>query len=116
MKPILIVIISLMWFLGQVNDQFSKREGGGICRLSAEDQQEMMTNKLDIKSLRPGPSADPNDPNAANSDETKVSEYTLPGLLLLKEGSKVNSIPEWEICLSNAPSRSYFGAKLASFY
>lgn len=55
-----------------------------------------MLKELGIDSLRPGPSGNPNDPNAANSDESKVSEYKLPELLVFKDGRKVNSVSEWE--------------------
>lgn len=55
-----------------------------------------MLKGLGIESLRPGPSGNPDDPNAANSDESKVSAYNLPNLLISKDGSKVNSVSEWE--------------------
>ena len=51
---------------------------------------------LKIESLRPGPSGDPKNPNAANSDEAKVIPYTLPDALTLKNGKKVTSKKQWE--------------------
>ena len=51
---------------------------------------------LKIEKLRPGPSGDPKNPNAANSDEAKVTPYTLPDALTLKSGKKVSSKRDWE--------------------
>ena len=51
---------------------------------------------LKIESLRPGPSGTPTAPNAANSDEAKVTPYTLPDALTLKNGKKVVSKRDWE--------------------
>src|SRR5699024_3023351 len=34
--------------------------------------------------------------NAANADESKVSAYKLTELLVFKNGSKVNSVSDWE--------------------
>jgi len=95
MKQILIIIIIFFGFVDQSVAQFSQQERDSIYRLSAEDHQLMM-KKLGIESLRPGPSGNPNDPNAANSDESKTTDYVLPDLLVLKNGSKVNSVSEWE--------------------
>ena len=55
-----------------------------------------MLRELLIESLRHGPSGNPNDPNAANSDESKVVDYSLPELLVFKDGSKVTSVSEWK--------------------
>jgi hypothetical protein len=52
--------------------------------------------KLKITSLRPGPSGNPNAPNAANSDESKVGTYTLPDALVFKDGKKVMNARDWE--------------------
>ena len=95
MKRILIITILFFACLTQSFAQFSQEERDSIYRLSAEDHQ-LMLKKLGIDSLRHGPSGNPQDPNAANSDESKVSEYKLPELLVLKNGSKVSSGQEWE--------------------
>jgi hypothetical protein len=51
---------------------------------------------LQITSLRPGPSGNPNAPNAANSDECKANPYPeLPGPLKLNEGRKVTTANMW---------------------
>ena len=50
---------------------------------------------LKISSLRPGANGNPNAPDAANSDESKVGSYTLPDPLVFKDGKKVTSAAEW---------------------
>ncbi|MEI6950740.1 hypothetical protein V9K67_26395 [Paraflavisolibacter sp. H34] len=66
-----------------------------IRRLSEQDHQRMMAT-LGITGLRPGPSGNPQAPNAANADEAKASPYsTLPDPLLLKNGKKVTSPKTW---------------------
>ncbi len=56
-----------------------------------------MMKELGIKELRPGPSGDPNAPNAANSDESKASPYTsLPDPLIFNNGTKVTTPAQWE--------------------
>ena len=45
---------------------------------------------------RPGPSGNPNDPNAANFDENQVGAYTLPSLLTTQSGKTINSVADWE--------------------
>jgi hypothetical protein len=44
---------------------------------------------------RPGPSGNPNDPNAANRLEEKVNTYSLPDPLMLKNGKKINDAKTW---------------------
>lgn len=95
MKRILYFIILFFAVLTQSFAQFTQEERDSIYRLSAEDHQ-LVLKELGIESLRHGPSGNPQDANAANSDESKVSEYTLPELLVFKDGSKVTSVSEWE--------------------
>ncbi|PRX46835.1 glucuronyl esterase domain-containing protein [Salegentibacter salegens] len=91
----LFVIIVFFSCVNQSMAQFSQQERDSIYRLSAQDHQ-LMLKELGIESLRPGPSGNPNDPNAANSDESKVVDYSLPELLVFKDGSTVTSVSEWE--------------------
>lgn len=52
--------------------------------------------QLHISSTRPGPSGNPQSPNAANSDESKASTYTtLPDPLVLNNGKKVADAKTW---------------------
>ena len=49
-----------------------------------------MLTQLHIDSLRPGPSGNPKAPNAANTDESKATQYTsLPDPLIFNSGEKV---------------------------
>jgi hypothetical protein len=61
---------------------------------TAADHRQMM-ELLKISSIRPGPSGNPQAPNAANSDESRVPAYTLPDPLLLKSGARVTSARQW---------------------
>lgn len=66
--------------------QWSKAERDSLHKLSRQDHQLMM-KKLGITELRPGPSGDPNAPNAANDDESKAKTYdSLPDPLTFNDG------------------------------
>lgn len=55
-----------------------------------------MLAALKIEKTRPGPSGNPQAPNAANIDESKATTYTqLPDPLRLNNGNKVNSPKTW---------------------
>lgn len=63
--------------------------------LTQQDYQHML-QQLKISATRPGPSGNPNAPNAANTDEAKASPYTgLPDPLKLKNGKKVTDAITW---------------------
>lgn len=56
-----------------------------------------MMKLLGIASKRPGPSGDPNAPNAANTDESHAKQYdTLPNPLVFNDGSYVKTTQDWE--------------------
>jgi hypothetical protein len=74
--------------------QDSNNARDSINRLTNLDFQEMKS-RLGIGETRQGPSGDPNSPNAANTDESKVKPYTLPDLLLDKSGKTISSPDEW---------------------
>src|SRR5687768_10482946 len=66
-----------------------------IRKLTEQDHKQMLS-LLGITSLRPGPSGNPQAPDAANTDEAKASPYTtLPDPLVLKNGQKVTSAKTW---------------------
>ncbi|MDO1446542.1 acetylxylan esterase [Rhodocytophaga aerolata] len=76
--------------------QMSQQARDSINRLNNEDHQAMM-KLLNISALRPGPSGNPQAPNAANADESKATTYTsLPDPLVFKDGTKVKSPKAWE--------------------
>jgi hypothetical protein len=71
-----------------------RREQQVIQKVSEADYKTML-QQLHIDSTRRGPSGNPKDANAANSDESKVPPYTLPDPLLLKNGKKVTDAKTW---------------------
>jgi hypothetical protein len=74
--------------------QYSQQARDSINRLSAADHRQMM-DQLDISSLRPGPSGNPQSPDAANTDEAKVLPYFLPDPLVSDDGSRVTDPRQW---------------------
>jgi hypothetical protein len=94
-KPIIFLWMGIL-FVAQVFAQWSQEERERIVRLSQEDHQLMM-KQLGITELRPGPSGNPDAPNAANSDESKATPYTtLPDPLLFNDGTPVETAEQWE--------------------
>ncbi|MBN1766724.1 MAG: hypothetical protein JW860_15825 [Sedimentisphaerales bacterium] len=93
----LFLLFSLSTFFAvQVFAQWSPEERERIGRLSYEDHQLMM-KQLGITELRPGPSGNPQAPNAANTDESKATPYTsLPDPLVFKNGTPVKTADQWE--------------------
>ncbi len=66
-----------------------------IKKLTQLDYQNML-DQLHIDSTRPGPSGDPQAPNAANSDESKAMTYkNLPNPLILNNGDPVTTAKMW---------------------
>jgi len=64
-------------------------------QLATQKDYKTMLLQLHIDSTRPGPSGNPQAPNAANSDEAKVPAYTLPDALTLQNGQKVAGATTW---------------------
>ncbi|HEX8676544.1 MAG TPA: hypothetical protein VF700_04950, partial [Segetibacter sp.] len=65
-------------------------------RKATQVDYQTMLDQLQIGSTRPGPSGNPQAPNAANSNEAKASPYTaLPDPLVSKNGKKVTTAKMW---------------------
>src|SRR5262245_22880723 len=65
-------------------------------QLTTQQDHKLMMEALGIKSLRPGANGmNRNAPNAANYDESKVREFTLPDPLVCRDGTKVTSAEQW---------------------
>ncbi len=63
---------------------------------STQEDHRQMQQQLGITKLRPGPSGDPNNANAANTDESKANPYPqLPELMRLKDGTMVTTPDQW---------------------
>jgi hypothetical protein len=96
MKRILIFLILSITMFPSSNAQFFNMNRDSINQLNRQDHQLMM-QKLGIESLRPGPSGNPEDPNAANSDESKAKTYTsLPDPLVFNDGTPVKTPGQWK--------------------
>jgi len=68
----------------------------GPVHLTAEQDHQRLMDLLLITSLRRGPDGDPNSPNAANYDESKVTPpQNLPDPLKLNDGKPVTSAKMW---------------------
>lgn len=75
--------------------QISQAARDSIARLSSADHSQMKTQLGITAANRPGPSGNPDAPNAANRDESKVRNYTLPDPLVMKNGKKVTTVKDW---------------------
>lgn len=66
-----------------------------LAQLTAADHAQMrMQLELTVPN-RPGPSGNPQAPNAANSDESKVNVYQLPDPLVFNNGKPVKTPKDW---------------------
>ena len=96
MKKLLFPALLLLISCSSSFAQLSQEERDSISRLNTADHRLMM-QKLNISSLRPGPSGNPADPNAANSDESKVVDLSnLPDPLIFQDGRKVTTRAQWQ--------------------
>lgn len=98
MKKILFLsFILMMTTIAYSQFRFTRADSlriDSINKLTQVDYKNMLS-QLGITSTRPGPSGNPQAPNAANSDEAKVPPYTLPDPLTLKNGKKVTDAKTW---------------------
>lgn len=94
MKQLLLAFSTL--FSLSVIAQFSQAARDSINKLTQEDYQQML-DQLIIKrnEMRPGPSGNPADANAANRLEEKINPYQLPDPLILKNGKKITTADDW---------------------
>ena len=101
MKKISVLILLGLSIVLNGRSQFGKLSPAdsvywaNIRRLTQLDYQNML-DQLHIDSTRPGPSGNPQAPNAANSDESKATTYTnLPNPLILNNGQPVTTAKIW---------------------
>ena len=100
MKKLGIVFLVVQLLCLKVQAQFRMSPADSLRRdsINKATQQDYknMLALLNITSTRPGPSGNPQAPNAANIDESKASPYTtLPDPLVLKNGGKVADAKTW---------------------
>ncbi len=95
-KTIPVILGAVLLFSAMLTAQWSQEERERIQKLNEQDHQLMM-RKLGIESLRPGPSGNPEAPDAANSDEAKATPYTsLPDPLIFNDGTPVRTSADWD--------------------
>ena len=88
------MIISFLLLIVQGNAQDFQSVRDSINRLTLADYQHMK-KQLGISDTRPGPSGNPEDHNAANTDESRVNSYDLPDPLTMSDGSIVSNPDDW---------------------
>jgi hypothetical protein len=98
MKKIAVAFLSFAALQSSAQFRFTRADSlrmDSINRVTQQDYKNML-QQLGITATRPGPSGNPQAPNAANSDEAKASPYTtLPDPLTLKNGQKVTNAKTW---------------------
>ncbi len=91
------VLLLLLIGFNRVSAQPSDRVRDSLRDLSRKDHRLMM-DRLGITELRPGPSGNPEAPNAANRDESKASPCTfLPDPLVFDNGGGVKTSQQWQL-------------------
>ena len=93
-KPTIVILLCVL-AASPLFAQFSRQDRDRINKLSNADHKLMM-DKLDISSIRRGPSGNPQAPDAANTDEAKVLPYFLPDPLEFNDGSRVTEPEQWQ--------------------
>ena len=91
----IVIFLVAIFFNTVMPAQTSKEKLDSIRKLSQQDHQ-LMLERLGIEDLRPGPSGNPEDKNAANSDESLVHDFDLPDPLIFDNGDKVINEEDWE--------------------
>ncbi len=94
MKPTIVLLFSFLLAL-PAWAQMLQQQRDSLNKLTQADHQLMM-EMLGIDSLRPGPSGNPQAPNAANSDESKVRYEDVPDPLVFENGKPVKKVKDWE--------------------
>ena len=110
MKTPWVLLIGLLMFC-QVNAQFSQAARDSIQALTQADYK-LMLEQLGIEpsELRRGPSGNPADPNAANTEESRAKTYkSLPDALVLNNGDTVRTASQWE---EGSPQKSDYLCRL----
>ena len=89
----LILIFTLITSV--LSAQFARLNQDSIRQLTQQDYKKML-ELVKITATRPGPSGTPTAPNAANTDESKATQYTtIPDPLILNDGKPVKTAKEW---------------------
>jgi hypothetical protein len=93
-SPFIVILLTVSFGIN-LSGQFSRQSQDSIRQLTQKDYKDMC-DLIGVKETRPGPSGTPTATNAANSDESKATQYkSLPDPLLLNNGKKVKSEKVW---------------------
>ncbi|WP_026950812.1 glucuronyl esterase domain-containing protein [Algoriphagus mannitolivorans] len=95
MKKTFILLVGLFLISVEGHSQLSQAQRDSINQLTQADHRLMM-DRLGLESLRPGPSGNPQAPNAANTDESKVKLVNLPDPLVFEDGAPVKNVEDWK--------------------
>ncbi|GMQ30097.1 acetylxylan esterase [Algoriphagus confluentis] len=95
MKSFLLFLCAWLFLFFDTYPQMTQSQRDSLNRLTQADHRLMM-DRLGIDSLRPGPSGNPQAPNAANADESKVNMVNVPDPLIFENGEKVKNREDWE--------------------
>ena len=98
MKNKYILLLCCLLMVSGVNAQFSQAARDSIQAITRVDYNLMLDRLgIDPSEMRQGPSGNPADPNAANTDESKAKTYDkLPDPLVFNNGDTVRNATEWE--------------------
>ena len=98
MKRFVAALLGLMALKSEAQFRLSRADSlrmDSINKVTYQDYRQML-QQLGITSTRPGPSGNPQAPNAANTNEAKASPYTtLPDPLTTNNGKKVVRAKAW---------------------
>lgn len=89
-----ISLLFLFWTMVS-SAQFSQAERDSINRLNYKHFMHMKEQMGISQKNRPGPSGNPDDPNAANTNEAQVRDYELPDPLISKKGKRITTSEQW---------------------
>ncbi len=92
-KAFLLFALLIIYTFGYA--QLSQAVRDSITRLSRADHAQMKQQLGISVPNRPGPSGNPDAPNAANRNESKVNQYILPAPLVFRNGKPVKTAKEW---------------------
>ena len=95
MKKSILLAFGFLILFQEGFSQLTPNQRDSLNRLSQADHRLMM-DRLGIENLRPGPSGNPQAPNAANSDESKVKMVNVPDPLEFENREKVKNRADWE--------------------